>query len=41
MTADAAYSIFEAMAEISGTKNRLHKWEATIEQKPKKKTLKR
>jgi hypothetical protein len=33
MTADAAYSIFEAMAEISGTKNRLHKWEATIEQK--------
>ncbi len=33
MTADAAYSIFEAMAEISGTKNRLHKWEATKEQK--------
>lgn len=33
MTADAAYSIFEAMAEISGTSDRLHKWEATNEQK--------
>lgn len=33
MTAEDAYSIFEAMAEISGTKDRLHLWKATDEQK--------
>lgn len=33
MTANVAYSIFEVMAEISGKKNRLHKWGATKEQR--------
>ena len=29
MTAETAYSIFEAIAEISGTKEKLHKWQET------------
>ena len=33
MTAETAYQIFEAMAEISGTKDRLHLWKATAEEK--------
>ncbi len=32
MTAETAYQIFEAMAEISGTKERLHLWKATAEE---------
>lgn len=33
MSAEAAYNIFEAMAEISGTRNRLHLWIADANQK--------
>ncbi len=33
MDAKAAYAIFEAIAEISGTKDRLHLWEATQKEK--------
>ena len=33
MSAETAYSIFESIAEISGTKNRLHKWTATKQEK--------
>lgn len=33
MTAETAYQIFEAMAEISGTMDRLHLWKATPEEK--------
>lgn len=33
MTAETAYQIFEAMAEISGTKDRLHLCKATAEEK--------
>lgn len=33
MTAETAYQIFEAMAEISGTMDRLHLWKATAEEK--------
>ena len=33
MTAETAYQIFEAMAEISGTVDRLHLWKATDEEK--------
>ena len=32
MSADTAYQIFEAMAEISGTSDRLHLWTATEEE---------
>lgn len=33
MTAETTYQIFEAMAEISGTMDRLHLWKATAEEK--------
>lgn len=33
MTAETVYQIFEAMAEISGTMDRLHLWKATAEEK--------
>jgi len=33
MSAQTAYNIFEAMAEISGTRDKLHLWEASAEQK--------
>lgn len=33
MSAQTAFSIFEAMAEISGTRDRLHLWEANEKQK--------
>jgi len=33
MSAEAAYNIFEAMAEISGTRDRLHLWKADAKQK--------
>lgn len=33
MTAETAYQIFEALAEISGTMDRLHLWKATAEEK--------
>ncbi len=33
MSAETAYNIFEAMAEISGTCDRLHLWSANAEQK--------
>jgi len=33
MSAEVAYNIFEAMAEISGTRNRLHLWIADAKQK--------
>jgi len=33
MSAGAAYNIFEAMAEISGTRDRLHLWKADAKQK--------
>ncbi len=33
MSAEAAYNIFEAMAEISGTGDRLHLWKADAKQK--------
>lgn len=33
MSAEAAYNIFEAMAEISGTRERLHLWKADAKQK--------
>ncbi|MDD4157459.1 MAG: GIY-YIG nuclease family protein [Candidatus Cloacimonetes bacterium] len=33
MSAEVAYNIFEAMAEISGTRNRLHLWKADEKQK--------
>jgi|LSQX01.2.fsa_nt_gb hypothetical protein len=33
MSAEAAYNIFEAMAEISGTRDRLHLWIADAKQK--------
>lgn len=32
MKPEEAYNIFEAMAEISGTKDRLHKWEASAKE---------
>ena len=32
MSAETAYQIFEAMAEISGTMNKLHLWKATPEE---------
>ena len=33
MSAQTAYNIFEAIAEISGTRDKLHLWEANAEQK--------
>lgn len=33
MSAETAYNIFKAMAEISGTRDRLHLWSANAEQK--------
>lgn len=33
MSAETAYSVFEAIAEISGTKDRLHLWKASEKQK--------